>query len=66
MCHYLTDIINLENVYKKFLGKIRIDILNHPYFKKLNELPHDKLKENLQNKFKLYNYYKMESQKKLQ
>lgn len=54
LAHFLADISCLEIMYNKFLGKKRLDVLNHPYFKKLSEISREKLQENLENKFKLY------------
>ena len=47
LAHYFADIANFDSVFKKFLIKKRVDILNHPYFKKLNEISKEKLIENL-------------------
>ncbi len=37
--------------------------MNHPYFKKLTEINKEKIQDNLKNKFKLYEYQKMEYKK---
>ncbi|EGR27789.1 protein kinase domain protein [Ichthyophthirius multifiliis] len=60
LAHFLADIACIDIMYTKFLGKKRLDTLNHPYFKKLNEISLDKLLENLENKFKLYEYHRNE------
>ena len=60
LAHFLADIACIDLMYVKFLGKKRLDILNHPYFKKLNEISIDKLYENLENKYKLYEYHRNE------
>ncbi|KAL4462095.1 hypothetical protein ABPG74_000940 [Tetrahymena malaccensis] len=58
LAHYLADIACIDIMYNKFLGKKRLDVLNHPYFKKLSEISREKLQENLDNKFKLYEYHR--------
>ena len=58
LAHFLADIAFIDIMYNKFLGKKRIDVLNHPYFKKLSEISREKLQEGLLNKFKLYEYHK--------
>jgi len=58
LAHFLADIAFIDIMYSKFLGKKRLDVLNHPYFKKLSEISREKLQENLLNKFKLYEYHK--------
>lgn len=43
LAHYLADIACIDIMYNKFLGKKRLDVLNHPYFKKLSEISREKL-----------------------
>jgi hypothetical protein len=57
LAHLLVDIANFEHIFKRFLGKKKMDIMNHPYFKKfMNESSPEKLKENLENKLKLFEF----------
>jgi hypothetical protein len=58
LAHFLVDVSNLDEVFRKFLSNRKNNILKHPYFSKLEDITKEKLIENLDNKFKLCDYKK--------